>query len=57
MAVRDPPAYTQSQKGSDAATASFEGRAQLPSGHGPVIRPYRGDDPMLTAQGLEPGAP
>ena len=52
-----PLPATQRQKGSDAATAPLEGRAQLPSGDGPVIHPYRGYDPVLTAQGLDPGAP
>ena len=52
-----PPPTTQRQNGSDAATASFESRAQLPSCDGPVIHPYRGDDPMLMAQGLDPRAP
>ena len=52
------PLFTpQRQKGGNAATASLEGRAQLPRCDGPVIHPHRGDDPMLPAQGLDPRAP
>ncbi len=52
-----PPLATQSQKGSHAATASFEGRAQLPGSDGPVIHPLRGDNAVLISQCLNPGAP
>jgi hypothetical protein len=48
---------TQSQQGSDASTASFEGRAQLPSSDGRLINPFGGDDSMFTAQSLDPHAP
>src|SRR5262249_44522161 len=47
----------QLKESGNPPTAPFQGYAELRASNTAVINPRRGDDPMLTAQGLDPPAP